>query len=92
MMSGPECVLGLPEEMMHRDKFRVFYFEPALFRDDAQQTQMPGLLRDALLNTFICPQGYSRERLAELLDAWWRGALATPCYPGPYPHPDRLPT
>ena len=92
MMSGPGCVLGLPEEMMHRDKFRVFYFEPALFRDDAQQTQMPGPLRVALLNTVICPQGYSRERLGELLDAWWRGALATPCYPGPYPHPDRLPT
>ncbi|MCK5363094.1 MAG: hypothetical protein KAR22_09010, partial [Gammaproteobacteria bacterium] len=75
MMSGPGCVLGLPDEMMHRDKFRVFYFEPALYRD-AQQAQMPGPLRDALLNAVIRPQGYSRESLGELLDAWWRAALA----------------
>ncbi len=52
---------------------------------------MPGLLREALLNVFTRPQGYSREKLAELLDAWWREALVTPCDPGPYPHPDPLP-
>jgi hypothetical protein len=92
MMSGPECVLGLPETMMRRDKFRVFYFEPGLFRDHLQGEQMPGRLREALLNVITRPQGYSRGQLVELLDAWWRQALAAPCYPGPYPHPDPLPS
>jgi hypothetical protein len=38
------------------------------------------------------PAGYGRGQLVELLDAWWRQALAAPCYPGPYPHPDPLPS
>ena len=57
-----------------------------------QGEQMPGRLREALLNVITRPQGYSRGQLVELLDAWWRQALAAPCYPGPNPHPDPLPS
>lgn len=89
-MSGAAGFFGLPAEMLHRDKFRVFYFAPAMFGAQNHRDAMPEKLRDALLNAFVRPRGYSRERLSELLDAWWRDALITPRYPGPYPHPEEL--
>jgi hypothetical protein len=82
-MSGHAEAIGLPEEMMHRDKFRVSYFDPAMFHGENRRQRMPDALRTALLDTLLRPQGYTRERLSELLDFWWRQALSTPCYPGP---------
>lgn len=83
-MSGHGEPFGLPEEMRHRDKFRVYYFDPTMFRDDNRPTRMPGALRDALLDILICPREISREHLGGLLDHWWRLASSKPCYPGPY--------
>lgn len=82
-LSGGEEVFGLGDEMSRRDKFHVIYFEPAMFRDDEYSARMPDTLREALAEVIVCPQGWSRERLAELLNAWWLRALSTPCYPGP---------
>jgi len=42
------------------------------------------------LSALVRPQGYSRDRMSDLLDIWWRNALTTPRYPGPYPHPEEL--
>lgn len=81
---------ALPEEMLHRDKFRVAYFEPSTFAGESHGAQMPEALRAALLAAIVCPQGFSLERLGGLLDLWWRDALSTPRYPGPYPHPEEL--
>jgi hypothetical protein len=89
-MSRDTGVFGLPAEMLHRDKFRVFYFAPALLGAEHHQAAMPGELREALLSALLRPQGYSRDRLSDLLDIWWRNALTTPRYPGPYPHPEEL--
>ena len=89
-MSGNDGAFGLPEEYLHRDKFRVAYFEPSLHASESASARMPERLRAALLDTLLRPQGYSRERLSELLDLWWRNALSTPRYPGPYPHPQEL--
>ena len=82
-MSGHSEPFGLPEEMRHRDKFRVCYFEPGRFRDDSRRTQMPDALRRALQEALVCPRGISTQRLGEILDHWWRLATSKPCYPGP---------
>ncbi len=82
-MSGHDEPFGLPEEMRHRDKFRVCYFEPSRFPGKSRQMRMPGALRDALQEALVCPRGLSMERLGELLDHWWRLATSKPCYPGP---------
>ena len=91
-MGDHGCTFELSEEMMQKNKFRVFYFEPAMFHSEHAQSRMPDTLSEALLNVLIRPQGCSRERTNELLDVWWRNAVITPRYPGPYPHPDGLPT
>ena len=82
-MSGHDEPFGLPEEMRHRDKFRVCYFEPSRFHGKSPQMRMPDALRDALQEALVCPRGLSTERLGELLDHWWRRATSKPCYPGP---------
>jgi hypothetical protein len=89
-MSGQGEPIGLPEEMMHRDKFRVAYFDPAMFHGEGPEKRMPDVLRSALLDTLLRPRGYTRERLSGLLDHWWRLALSTPCYPGPDLPPEDL--
>jgi hypothetical protein len=81
---------GLPQDMLHRDKFRVRYFEPARFAAARGQPHMPGPLRDALLNSLIPPRGLSATQLGEMLDSWWQDATTTLRYPGPYPHPEEL--
>jgi hypothetical protein len=82
-MSDQDEAIRLPEEMMRRDKFHVYYFDPAMFHGENRREQMPDALKTALLDALLRPQGYSRERLGELLDFWWRQASSTPCYPGP---------
>ena len=82
-MSGVGEPFGVPEEMRYRDKFRVSYFDPAMFRGDDGKSGMPGLLRDALLGVLEFSPEISRERVGVLLDDWWRAALSRPCYPGP---------
>lgn len=82
-MSGLGEAFSLPEDMSYRDKFRVAYFDPAMFRDDDGRSGMPGMLRGALLDVLKCPTEIPRERVGALLDEWWRRALSTPCYPGP---------
>ena len=82
-------VFGLPEALLHRDKFHVVYFEPSVFAA-ADRERMPERLRAALTDALVRPQGLSREQLSELLDSWWRDALSRPRYPGPYPHPQEL--
>jgi hypothetical protein len=82
-------IFGLPDELLHRDKFRVAYFEPSMFAK-ADRDRMPGQLRAALMDVLVRPPGMSREDLSALLDRWWRDALSRPRYPGPYPHPQDL--
>ena len=89
-MSDHGEAIGLPEEMMHRDKFHVSYFDPAMFHGENRQQWMPDALRTALLDTLLRSQGYTRERLGELLDFWWRQASSAPCYPGPDLPPEHL--
>lgn len=82
-MSERGEVFGLRDDMSRRDKFHVFYFEPAMFREDDNPARMPETLREALLEVLTRPQACTRERLGELLDRWWQRALSKPCYPGP---------
>lgn len=89
-MAADAGFFALPEKMLHREKFRVVYFEPAMFGAENHRVRMPETLRDALLNALLRPQGYARERLSGLLDRWWRDGISTPRYPGPYPHPEQL--
>lgn len=89
-MSGQGNSFGLPQGMLHRDKFHVCYFDPALLAAGNSPERMPDALRDALMQALAPPPGFSQEQVAGLLDAWWRGALVTPRYPGPYPHPQEL--
>ncbi len=92
-MSGQSEPIGLPEEMTHRDKFHVFYFDPARFHGESRREGMPDVLKTALLGTLLRPRGYSLEQLGELLDFWWRQASSTPCYPGPdLPPEDTVPS
>ena len=81
--SGHDEPFGLPEEMRHRDKFRMCYFEPSRFPGKSRQMRMPDALRDALQEALVCPRELSTERLGELLDHWWQLATSKPCYPGP---------
>lgn len=89
-MNGNDGFIGLPDEYLHRDKFRVTYFEPCMFAAESRGAQMPESLHAALLAALIRPPGLSAEQLSELLETWWRDALSEPRYPGPYPHPAEL--
>jgi hypothetical protein len=83
---SPFPVLELCRDLNHmsdRDKFRVAYFDPAMFRGDDGESGMPEFLRDALLGVLEYPAEIPRERVGVLLDEWWRAALSRPCYPGP---------
>jgi len=90
-MNGNNVPFELPDEYLHRDKFHVTYFEPCMYATQSDRAHMPEKLRAALLEALIRPQGFSPQRLSELLDLWWRNALSEPRYPGPYPHPQELP-
>lgn len=89
-LSGLGSPFTLPADMLHRDKFRIVYFEPAMYRDEAGDAGMPAVLRDALLHVLVRPKTFPDERLKELLDEWWRLASSTPCYPGPDLPPEEL--
>lgn len=89
-MSGAGEPFSLPDELRFRDKFRVAYFDPAMFRDTDRQSGMPAPLRDGLLDVLRCPPEVSPERTGALLDEWWRRALSTPCYPGPDLPPEEM--
>ena len=89
-MSGEGEPIGVPEDMLRRDKFHVIYFDPAMFLGENRRDRMPDGLRVPLLDTLLRPQSYSRERLGELLDSWWRQAWLRPCYPGPDLPPEEL--
>ena len=89
-MSGQSGAIGLPEEMMRRDKFHVFYFDLAMFHGESGRDGIPDALKSALLDTLIRPPGYSLEQLGELLDFWWRQASSRPSYPGPDLPPEEL--
>ena len=79
-MLGYEDVT-LPVEMTSKEKFELYFFEPSNYIAASSQSAdvLPGVLADGLMRV-LRTQKTSRERLTEMLNAWWKLAIESPYY------------